>query len=126
MLVPIFKADCYRRLRPSLPVPWQSASGRLWRDEAVQFAQLLNLVQVAIGAPSAIRPSGRQYVSYPNMTILAEKPMNGQVIESHIWGTQAIAITKQESFGMTHIRDRASWYKQLEKVIGITEKSEAN
>ncbi|KAG9087811.1 hypothetical protein FS749_002623 [Ceratobasidium sp. UAMH 11750] len=47
---------------------------------------------------------------------LAKKPMNGRVIKQLIRGAQAIAIAKQEPFGMVH----------LDKVVAITEKFESD
>ncbi|KAG9106302.1 hypothetical protein FRC07_008878, partial [Ceratobasidium sp. 392] len=82
---------------------------RIWRE-------FLSRAQVEIGAPNATQPSGPKYISHQDITKLSRKPMNGRVIKQLIRGAQAIAIAKQEPFGMMH----------LEKVVRITEKFESD
>ncbi|KAG8740936.1 hypothetical protein FRC10_003551 [Ceratobasidium sp. 414] len=81
----------------------------IWRE-------FLGRAQVEIGAPDATQPSGPKYISHKDIMKLAKKPMNGRVIKQLIRGAQAIAIAKQEPFGMVH----------LDKVVGITEKFESD
>ncbi|KAG8787327.1 hypothetical protein FRC12_015672 [Ceratobasidium sp. 428] len=87
----------------------QESRLRIWRE-------FLSRAQVEIGAPGVTQPSGPNYISHQDITRLSKKPMNGRVIKQLIRGAQAIAIAKQEPFGMM----------QLEKVIGITEKFESD
>ncbi|KAG8720236.1 hypothetical protein FRC09_009873 [Ceratobasidium sp. 395] len=87
----------------------QESRLRIWRE-------FLSRARVEIGAPGATQPSGPNYISHQDITRLSKKPMNGRVIKQLIRGAQAIAIAKQEPFGMM----------QLEKVIGITEKFESD
>ncbi|KAG8713067.1 hypothetical protein FRC09_019124 [Ceratobasidium sp. 395] len=87
----------------------QDSRLRIWRE-------FLSRARVEIGAPGATQPSGPNYISHQDITRLSKKPMNGRVIKQLIRGAQAIAIAKQEPFGMM----------QLEKVIKITEKFESD
>ncbi|QRV92959.1 AAA family ATPase [Ceratobasidium sp. AG-Ba] len=82
---------------------------RIWRE-------FLSRAQVEIGPPKGSQPSGPKYISHQDITRLARKPMNGRVIKQLIRGAQAIAIAKQEPFGMAH----------LERVVAITEKFESD
>ncbi|KAF8598968.1 P-loop containing nucleoside triphosphate hydrolase protein [Ceratobasidium sp. AG-I] len=87
----------------------QDSRLQIWRE-------FLSRANIKIGAANDTSPSGPEYISHEDIMKLAKKPMNGRVIKQLVRGAQAIAIAKAEPMGLEH----------LQKVVGITEKFEAD
>jgi len=89
----------------------------LAQDSRLQiWKEFLSRANIKLGGSSDTNESGPQYISHQDLMKLAKKPMNGRVIKQLVRGAQAIAIAKKEPLGLEH----------LQKVIGITEKFEAD